>query len=145
MGKPIEPQRDPEELSDASEGSEPESPTPTNPPPRGSRTRGRSSARLLRPIASSSRPIGGLGAQKPTVSDASDSEQEDPSEEFSAYTDRPMAIGVNPPVAIGARKRGPPELATPDRLERPRAKLSRVLEPTQSILTQSTQDYTQPN
>ena len=127
MGKPIEPQRDPEELSDASEGSEPESPTPTNPPPRDPRTRGRSSARLLRPIASSSRPIGGLGAQKPTVSDASDSEQEDPSEEFSAYTDRPMAIG--------ARKRGPPELATPDRLERPRAKLSRVLEPTQSILT----------
>ena len=32
MGMPIEPQRDLEELSDALEGSEPESPTPTNPP-----------------------------------------------------------------------------------------------------------------
>ena len=63
-------------------------------PPRDTRTRGRSSARLLRPSASSSRPVGGLGAQKPTVLDLSDSEQEDPSEEFSAYTDRPT--GVNP-------------------------------------------------
>ena len=88
--------------------------------------------------------MGGLEAQKPTVSDASNSEQEDPSEEFSAYTVRPIAIGVNSPVAIGARKRGPSELATPDRLERPRAKLSRILEPTQSTPTQSTQDYTQP-
>ena len=54
-----------------------------------------------------------------------------------------MAIGVNPPVAIGALKRGPPELATPERLERPRAKVSRVelTQPTQS--TQSTQP-TQP-
>ena len=128
MGKPIEPQRDPEELLDASEGSEPESSTPTNPPPRDPRTRGRSRARLLRPSASSSRPVGGLGAQKPTVLDLSDSEQKDPSEEFSAYTDRPT--GVNPPVALGTLKRGPPELATPERLERPKAKLSRVLEPT---------------
>ena len=123
MGRPIEPQRDPEELSDALEGSEPESPTPTNPPPRGPRTRGSSSTRLHRPIASSSR----LEAQKPTVLDLSDSEQEGPSEEFSAYTDRPTGVT---PVATGTLKRGPPELATPKRLERPKAKLSRVLEPT---------------
>ena len=72
--------------------------------------------------------MGGLGAQKPTVLDLSDSEQEDPSKEFSAYTDRPT--GVNPPIALGTLKRGPPKLATPKRLERPKAKLSRVLEPT---------------
>ena len=83
-------------------------------------------------------PIRGLAARKPTILDASDSEPKDPTKEFSAYTDRP--IGVTPPVAIGTLKREPPELATPKRLERPRAKLSRVLE-----LTQSTQDYTQPN
>ena len=50
-------------------------------------------------------------------------------------------------MAIGTFKRGPPELATPERLERPKAKLSRVLEPTQQTQTQpnqSTQDYTQP-
>ena len=102
--------------------TEPESPTPIKPPPpsRDPRTRGRSSARLLRLIASSSRPIEGLEAQKPTVLDLSNSEQEDPSEEFSAYTDRPT----------GTLKRVPPELATPKRLEHPKAKLSRVLEPT---------------
>ena len=32
MGKPIESQRDPEELSDASEASEPKSPSLANPP-----------------------------------------------------------------------------------------------------------------
>ena len=63
----------------------------------------------------------------------SDSEQEDPSKEFSAYTNR----------LKGALKRGPPELATPKRLERPKAKFSRVLEPSQR--TQPTQAYTQPN
>ena len=123
---------------DAHEASEPESSIPTNPPLRGPRTRGSSSTRLHRPIASSSR----LEAQKPTVLDLSDSEQEDPSEEFSAYTNRPTGVT---PVAIGTLKRGPPELATPERLERPKARLSRVLRPTQQTQpNQPTQDYTQP-
>ena len=47
-------------------------------------------------------------------------------------------------MATGTLKRGPPELATPKRLERPKAKLSRVLKPTQQTQpNQSTQDYTQ--
>jgi hypothetical protein len=54
MGGPVEPERDLEELSDASVDSGPESPTPTNLPPRDRITRGRSSARLLQPTIQSS-------------------------------------------------------------------------------------------
>ena len=74
-----------------------------------------------------------LEARKLTVLDLLESEQEDP-EEFSADTDR--LTGVNPPVAIGTLKRGPPELATP---ERPRSKVSRVLEPTPNQPSQANQ------
>ena len=56
--------------------------------------------------------------------------------------DRPTGVT---PVATGTLKRGPPELATPERLERLKAKLSRVLRPTQQTQpNQPTQDYTQP-
>ena len=102
MESPIEPDRYLGELSDAS-GPDLESPSPVNTPSR-EPTRGRSGTRLLRPtILGSSK---GLGNRQATVQDL-DSDEEDPTEEFSTYPHLLATIGT---------KRGPPVFATPERL-----------------------------
>ena len=129
MAPPVEPERDPEHLPDASSDSEPDTPTPTLQHPRVPRAKGKGVPRPKEPTQSTSSRA--TGPRAPSIEDASgsDSEAHAP-ENFSASTDRlTTRTDAIPKLKL---KRGPPEFSTP---QRPIAKHSRLQEPSPAIPT----------